>query len=66
MKKTKEITNEEYNGIPFILPDIITRHVNQEEKKWYSNEIITAPKVTEHVIVRDSKWWIMFFKQVLP
>lgn len=62
MKNTKELSNEEYNGIPFILSETIKKHVALEEKRWYNIGKPSLPKLNQsNRVVKDKVGWKNFF-----
>lgn len=76
MPKTKPLSNEEYGGIPFYLPDVIQNHVNREQHlipdRVVGGESIQTkqPKFVKAKVERNKVWWWNFFRssvyQLMP
>jgi len=60
------LSNEEYNGIPFSLQDAIQAHVNLEEKKWYVAEVIELPKYEKPKKIKWSVGLWNLARQIMP
>lgn len=60
-KETKILSESEYQGIPFDLHQKIQVHVNQEEKKWYTNSVIELPKFEKIKVENYKPGWANFF-----
>jgi len=65
IKRTEVLSEEEYQGIPLSLQDMIQRHVNREEKLWYQNEPIELPKFKKVEVKRNMAGWVNFAKTIL-
>ncbi len=57
LESLKDLSEEEYNGIPLSLHDMITNHTQREEKKWYNVEKPILPKYTKPQIKRSVGMW---------
>lgn len=66
MQKTKELSNEEYDGLPFSLTDVIKNQVNKESLKWWAKEHkeVELPKCPKVKVKRDVVGWVVFFKSI--
>ena len=65
IKGTEVLSEEEYQGIPLSLQDIIQKHVNMEEKLWYQSESIELPKFKKIEVKRNMVGWVNFAKTIL-
>lgn len=65
MVRTKKLTNEEYNGHPFDLQEVIKKQVLKDEAKWYNRQEIPIPKVVEPPKVKFSAGMYNLIRQIL-
>jgi hypothetical protein len=66
MKRTKQLSNEDYNGIPLSIPDFLKSHVNKEEKKWYDDKPVVPKSEVKTVEIKSKVGLITMFREVLP
>lgn len=55
-KRTKKLSESEYQGIPYDRFESIKRHVNFEEKRWFKSEILAIPKYEKPIISKRIGW----------
>lgn len=65
MKRTKKLSNEDYDGIPMSIPEFIVKHVNKENLKWYVDEIPPIPQIKKCDGIKYSAGWVNFVKTLL-
>ncbi len=65
IKKSEEVRMEEYLHLQKVLQRKSEIALQKIDNQIVQQEVI-IPKVVEKKVIKDSKWWIMFFKQVLP